>query len=125
MNTREFSRPRRVGEQIRRELADILTRDIRDPRFPHVTISAVEVSRDLSHAKIFIIPPEGHDVGELIKSIRKASGFLRKNLAERLNIRMMPALQFVHDKSTQNALRLSALIDQAMMKNVSSNSQED
>ena len=86
-----------MGEQIRRELSDIFSRDIRDPRFPQVTISAVEVSRDLSNAKIFIIPPEDHNIGDLLKVIKKASGFLRRSLAERINIRMMPALQFVHD----------------------------
>lgn len=125
MNTREFSRPQRVAEQIRRELSDIFSRDVRDPRFPQLTISAVEVSRDLSNAKVFIIAPEDHNIASLLKIMKKATTYLRRNLAERLNIRVMPALRFVHDQSMENALRLSALIDEAMVKDSSTKSGED
>ena len=121
MSTREFSRPQRIAEQIRRELAEIFSREARDPRFSQLTISAVEVSRDLSNAKVFIIPPEELNVVDLLKALRKATGYLRKILAERLNIRNMPVLRFVHDQSMENALRLSELIDEAISKESSQN----
>lgn len=114
MSTREFSRPQRVAEQIRRELAAILSRDARDPRFSQLTISAVEVSRDLSNAKIFLIPPADVETVGLLKALKKATGYLRRNLAERLHIRNMPTLRFVHDESMENALRVSELIDHAL-----------
>ena len=116
MSTREFSRPQRVAEQIRRELADIFSRDARDPRFSQLTISAVEVSRDLSNAKVFVIPPEELDIDAALKALRKATGYLRRSLAERLNIRNMPAIRFVHDQSMENALRLAELIDSAIAR---------
>lgn len=114
MSTREFSRPQRVAEQIRRELAAIFSRDARDPRFAQLTISAVEVSRDLSNAKVFIIPSADNEIVGLLRALKKATGYLRRGLAERLNIRNMPMLRFVHDESMENALRVSELIDQAL-----------
>ena len=114
MSPREFSRPQRVAEQIRRELAAIFSRDARDPRFSQLTISAVEVSRDLSNAKIFLIPPDDVDTVGLLKALKKATGYLRRSLAERLNIRNMPTLRFVYDESMENALRVSELIDHAL-----------
>lgn len=125
MSTREFGRPQRVAEQIRRELAEILSREASDPRFSQLTISAVEVSRDLSNAKIFIVPPADIDVIGLLKALRRATGYVRKNLAERLNIRIMPALRFVHDKSMEDALRVSELIDDAIAKETPLKPEED
>ncbi len=103
-----------MAEQIRRELAAIFSRDSRDPRFSQLTISAVEVSRDLSNAKIFLIPPADVDIVHLLRALKKATGYLRGNLAQRLNIRNMPMLRFVHDESMENALRVSELIDTAL-----------
>ena len=103
-----------MAEQIRRELAEVLSREARDPRFSQITMSAVEVSRDLSNAKGFFVPPEAGDATNLAKALKKATGYLRHHLADRLNIRNMPSLRFVHDQSVENALRVSELIDTAV-----------
>ena len=99
---------------MRRELADILSREVSDPRLGQLTVSGVEVSRDLAHAKVFVIPARGLDMVETMGVLRKATGYLRRTLANRLHVRSMPALRFEHDQSLENALHLSELIDSAV-----------
>jgi ribosome-binding factor A len=108
----EFSRTQRVGGQIQRELAQIIQQELRDPRVGLVTISAVEMSKDMTHAKVFItlMNPE-QDVPETIKVLKKASGFLRHALGKRIMLRVLPELHFVYDSSLVEGLRVSALLD--------------
>lgn len=112
---KEFSRNRRVGEQIQRELAQLLQREINDPRLGMVTISAVEVSRDLTVAKVFftVLNPE-HDVKQTLNGLNHATGFLRRELGKRMQLRVVPELRFQFDSSIENGSRLSALIDKAV-----------
>lgn len=112
---KEFSRNRRVGEQIQRELAQLLQREINDPRLGMVTISAVEVSRDLTVAKVFftVLNPE-HDVKQTLNGLNHATGFLRRELGKRMKLRVVPELRFQFDSSIENGSRLSALIDKAV-----------
>ena len=114
MSPKEFSRAQRVADQVRRELADMLVREVSDPRFGAVTVSEVEVSRDLSHAKVYVSLHADSDVADTIKALNKAAGFLRHGLAERLRLRYLPDLRFVHDATLEHASRLSALIDSAI-----------
>lgn len=112
---REFSRTRRLGEQIQRELAQLIQQELQDPRLGMVTVSAVEVSRDLSNAKVFItVLGENADVDASLKVLNKAAGFLRHELGQRLIMRSLPNLRFVYDASLERGNRLSSLIDQAM-----------
>lgn len=112
---REFSRTRRIGEQIQRELAQLIQQELQDPRLGMVTVSAVEVSRDLANAKVFItVLGEGADVQASLKVLNKAAGFLRHELGRRLILRSLPALRFVYDASLERGNRLSSLIDRAM-----------
>lgn len=108
----EFSRSQRVGGQIQRELAQIIQQELRDPRLGLVTISAVEVSKDMTHAKIFItlMNPE-QDVDETLKVLKKASGFLRHALGKRIVLRVIPELHFAYDSSLDEGMRVSALLD--------------
>ncbi len=112
---REFSRPQRVAAQIQRELAQLIQFEVKDPRVGLITISGVEVSRDLSHAKIFISMLEsGHEVDEALKGLNSASGFLRRELGKRMIMRVVPNLHFVYDASVERGANLSALIDAAI-----------
>jgi ribosome-binding factor A len=108
----EFSRTQRVGGQIQRELARIIQQELRDPRLGLVTISAVEVSKDMAHAKVFItLMNPDQDVSETLKVLKKASGFLRRELGKSIQLRVLPELHFVYDSSLDEGTRISALLD--------------
>ncbi len=112
---RDFSRTRRVGEQMQRELAELLQREVRDPRLSAVTISGVDVTRDLSLAKVYYtVMPEQLTVEEAQKALEKASGFLRHALGERMIIRNVPQLRFIYDETLVKGTELANLIDQAV-----------
>lgn len=113
---KDFSRSRRVAEQIRRELADLLQFEVKDPRVGMVTITEVEVSGDMSHAKAYYSAPEqsAQDAAELQKGLEKSAGFLRGQLAKRMLLRTVPQLHFVYDASIDQGMRLSRLIDEAL-----------
>ena len=107
----EFSRTQRVGGQIQRELAQIIQQELRDPRLGLLTISAVEVSKDMTHAKVFVtlMNPE-QDVTETLKVLKKASGFLRRALGKRIVLRVLPELHFAYDSSLDEGMRVDALL---------------
>lgn len=112
---KEYSRSLRVADQIQRELADLLQNEIKDPRVKLITITAVEVTRDYSHAKIFYTTlgnPVENDLVE--KGLEHAKGFLRTNLSHRMKLRIIPQLHFVYDESVERGIRLSKLIDEAI-----------
>ena len=109
----DYPRSRRVAEQIRIELADILWREIKDPRVTGVTITAVDVSPDLEHAKIWFTQLKG-DHKEIGKALQHAVGFIRRELAHRMRLRMVPGLTFHYDESVERGARLSHLIDEAV-----------
>jgi len=104
-----------VGEQIQRELASLMHDEIDDPRLGLVSISAVEVSRDLSHAKVFFSTlGERHDADTSLQVLQGACGFLRHQLGRRMAMRHVPQLHFKQDHSLEQGARLSALIDAAV-----------
>lgn len=108
-----FARTERVAQQIQRELAELLRLEINDPRVRLVTITDVEVASDYSHAKIFFTRLDGkHD--EAQQGLESASGFLRRQLAHSIKLRVMPQLHFVYDASVERGSHLSQLIDQAV-----------
>lgn len=109
---KEFSRSDRVAEQIQRELADLLQFEVKDPRVGMVTVTEVEVSGDMAHAKIYYSAKEG--TAELQKGLEKTAGFLRSQLAKRMLVRTVPQLHFIYDASIDRGMRLSKLIDEAL-----------
>lgn len=112
---RDFPRTRRVGEQLQRELAGLIRDEISDPRLGMVSISAVEVSRDLSHAKVFFSTlGDQHDADVSLQVLQGAAGFLRRMLGQQLAMRHVPQLHFKQDHSLEQGARLSALIDTAV-----------
>lgn len=112
---KDYLRTERIGEQIHRELAELISREIKDPRVGMVTISGVDVSADLSHAKVwFTVLGDEAGVAHTSEGLRRAAGFLRRELGRRLHIRIIPELHFHFDNTQARAARLDALIDQAV-----------
>jgi len=112
---REFPRTRRVGEQVQRELAGLVHEEIKDPRLGMVSISGVEVSSDLAHAKVFIsVLGDDAAVTESVRVLNNAAGFLRRRLGARMRLRAVPRLRFYHDRSLAEGARMDALINAAL-----------
>jgi ribosome-binding factor A len=112
---KEFPRSRRVADQIQRELAEIIRLDLNDPRVNLVTVTDVEVSADLEHAKIFVTslnPATDHAAA--LTCLQRATGILRSRLSHRMRLRLVPALSFEYDTSVERGMELSQLIDQAI-----------
>lgn len=125
---KEFSRTQRVGEQIQRELASILQLDMKDPRLGMVTVSAVEVSRDMSFATVhvtFLGLDEADEIKQAIRLLADAAGFLRTELSHRMRLRFTPQLRFRYDESLVRGRRLSSLIDQACARDVPAADKKD
>ncbi|MGH8244848.1 MAG: 30S ribosome-binding factor RbfA [Gammaproteobacteria bacterium] len=109
---REFSRSRRVADLIQRELAVLIQRELDRDRVGLITLSAAEVSPDLSQAKIYFTSLDASlDEGDLTKELNRMSGHFRHGLARCLRLKSMPALKFVFDRSIERGSRLSSLID--------------
>lgn len=112
---RDFSRASRLGDQIQRELSELIRNEVRDPGLGLVTVTGVDVSRDLSHAKVYVSTLEGDDaLARSLRALMRAGGFLRSRLARTLDARTVPELHFVHDESVERGVRLSRLIDEAV-----------
>ncbi|MFT5234656.1 MAG: ribosome-binding factor A [Shewanella sp.] len=109
---REFSRTRRIAQQLQQELAQVLQRDIKDPRIGMVTVNDVEVSRDLSYAKVFVtfFEEDKKVVEEKLEALTTASGYVRSLVAGRMKLRVMPELRFVYDASLVEGMRMSNLV---------------
>ncbi|MFQ5486947.1 MAG: 30S ribosome-binding factor RbfA [Gammaproteobacteria bacterium] len=112
---REYSRTVRVAEQLRRELALLIQQEVKDPRLGMVTVSDVEVSSDLAHAKVYVTALGGEDkIDETVAVLNRAASFLRRELGRRLVLRTIPRLQFHYDRSISQGAELSALIEKAV-----------
>jgi ribosome-binding factor A len=114
-----FSRTDRIAEQVRRELADLLRFEVKDPRLakhlPLVTLTDVEVSGDYSHAKVFFTSlDESVSHADLQKGLQRLAGFLRVELGKRIRLHQIPQLHFHFDASVERGTRLSNLIDEAV-----------
>ncbi len=111
---KEFSRTDRLAGQIQRELSQLLRTEIRDPRMGMVTITAVEVVRDLSHAKVYFTSMLDKDKEGSVEALRSASGFLRSEVGKRIRTRIVPQLHFVYDESVEEGARMDRLISDAV-----------
>lgn len=114
-----FSRSDRVSEQIRRELADLVRFHLKDLRIAAkmslVTLSAVDVTPDYAHAKVFYTSLAGaEDNAAIAEGLARSASFLRRELGKRIRIHHVPELHFVFDASVEQGARLSKLIDEAV-----------
>ena len=111
---REFSRTRRVGQQIQREIALILQREVKDPRIGMVTVSDVEVSRDLNYAKIYVtflqLENDAERIKEGLQGLTEAAGYNRSLLGSAMRLRVVPELRFYYDQTLVEGMRLSNLV---------------
>lgn len=110
---KDYSRLDRIGDMIKREIAVLIQQHVKDPRVGMVSVTDVKVSRDLSYAKIYVsimLPEE--KIPEAIKALNHATGFLRHELAQRVELRVMPQLRFYYDDSLIRGNRIASLIDE-------------
>lgn len=110
---KEFSRTQRVAQEMQKEIAIILQREVKDPRIGMVTVSGVEVSRDLAYAKVFVTflndnEPEEVEAG--LKALHDAAGFVRMLLGKAMRLRVVPELTFAYDNSLVEGMRMSNLV---------------
>jgi len=106
-------RQRRVSSLIQRELSDILERKLRDPGLGFATVTEVKMSADLKHAKIYIsVMGSEEERQETMAALERASGFIRHELASRLELRYMPQIEFIQDLTVERAARLEELLKQ-------------
>ena len=103
----------RVADQIQRDLAELVARELKDPRVGMITISAVEVTPDYAHAKVYFSLISGDPV-ETTAGLNAAAGFLRNGLFKRLHIHTVPTLHFILDRTTERAADMNALISKAV-----------
>ncbi len=111
---REFNRSERVAGQIRRELAQLIQHEVKDPAIGFISLSDVEVTRDLAHAKVFITVFESDKAASTLAALRHAAGYLRRRLGQEMRIRSVPELHFHHDASVETGQRMDSLIDAAL-----------
>jgi len=107
-------RLRRVADQVQRELSDLIRSELKDPRVGMITLTGVEMSPDLAHAKVFFTSLNEGDREEIMAGLRRSAGFLRSLLGRRIKIHVTPELHFQYDASIAEGVRLSNLIDQAI-----------
>ena len=113
---RSSGRPQKLGDLIQRELSDLIQRELRDPRVGMVTLTEVDVSPDLSHAKVFFTTLGGESLKETTQGLQRAAGFLRSQLARRVKLYTTPELRFVYYESVERGDRLSRLINSVVPK---------
>ncbi len=114
---KEYSRTERVGDYLKRELATLLQFEVRDPRIGMVSITDVEVSKDLGHARVYCTvlgKEDKEDATESITALNKASGFMRSQLSKDSSMRTVPQLRFYFDESVGRGAYLEDLIDRAV-----------
>jgi ribosome-binding factor A len=113
---RNSGRPQKLGDLIQRELSALIGREMRDPRVGMLTITSVDVSPDLSHAKVFFTLLDKKRLEDTLRGLKRSAGFLRSQLAKRIKLYTTPELRFEYDESVERGDRLSRLIDQAINK---------
>lgn len=114
----EYPRSHRVADYIQRELSELIRSEVKDPGLsPMLTLSSVEVSRDLSTAKVYYSLLDSNEQAETQQALVRATGFLRRQLAKRMQTRSVPTLRFYHDDSAERGAHMSKLIAEAVASN--------
>jgi len=111
-------RPNRVGEQIKKEMTDILQRDLKDPRIGFVTVTEVEVTGDLQQATVYITVLGNNEQKEsTLQGLSKATGFIRSEIGKRIRLRKTPELLFKFDESTEYGNKISTILHELNREN--------
>lgn len=107
MSDRRF----RVQEEIKRYISEIIQKHVKDPRLGFVSVTDVELSRDLSHAKIFVsVFGEEEEQIKTMEGLNRATGFIRTELGKRLRVRHVPELVFSYDASLEHGARINEIL---------------
>ena len=109
---RSFNRTERVADLIHRNLARLIQQEFKDPRIGMVTISSVQISADLKHAKIYVTVLEEDKREETLKVLNEASGFFRRSLASMVQMRVVPKPLFVFDESVIRGNRINSILEE-------------
>ena len=113
---KEYARTQRVADYLQRELAALIQHEVRDPRVGMVSITGVDVSRDLGHARVYYTEmgsDSSEEAGETTEALNRAAGFLRSQLSRDSNMRSVPQLKFFFDSSVGRGRHLEDLIRRA------------
>ena len=108
----EYQRSDRVGDLLLDVVAELLRREIHDPRLQWINLTGVRVSKDLRHAKVYFnLLGGGRDKNEAAAGLKSAAGFIRSKVGKKLNLRFVPAIEFTYDDSEDEARRIDALLN--------------
>lgn len=104
-------RAERVGEQMKQETMDIVNNKVKDPRVGFLTITDVELTNDLSHAKVYLtVLGSNKEIDNTFKALEKAKGFIKSELGSRMRLRIIPDLTFEYDKSIEYGNKIERMI---------------
>ena len=110
-------RAERVGEQMKQEIMDIVNNKVKDPRVGFLTITDVELTNDLSHAKIFLtVLGSDKEVENTFKALEKATGFIKSELGSRMRLRIIPDLTFEYDESIEYGNKIERMLQDLRKK---------
>ena len=110
----KFQRMQKIDHEIQRVLGTLISQELKDPRMGFTTVTRVEVTQDLHHAKVFVsIIGDRHVAGQTMKALESASRFIRGELGNMVKLRHTPELHFVEDRTTERAIALSAALAKA------------
>ncbi len=113
---KEYPRSDRLASKIQRELASLIQSGLKDPRLTMLSILEVQVSKDLSHARVFFSVLNAADASDCLQALNRASGFLQREIGKSLKTRVTPKLSFVYDDTDIRGRELSDLIDSVVAK---------
>jgi ribosome-binding factor A len=118
MHSKKHIRLERVGDLIHKEVAMLILQHTGDERFRKVTVTGVEMNRDLSYAKVYVtvLLDDATEIRSVVKALNNASKYFRHRLGEAVQLRILPELKFIFDEATVKGFRLSDLIDAAAEK---------
>ncbi|TCK01628.1 ribosome-binding factor A [Volucribacter psittacicida] len=125
---REFKRSDRVAQELQKEIAVILQREVKDPRIGMVTVSDVDVSSDLAYAKVFVtflFDEDQQAVQEGLKALEKAAPYVRSLLAKAMRLRIVPELRFIYDNSLIEGMKMSNLVSQVVREDKQRHQEEE
>jgi ribosome-binding factor A len=107
----EYQRSDRVGDLLLEVIAELLSKEIRDPRIKFVTLTGARVSKDLRHAKIYFSLLAGREGStEALAGLKSATGFIRAKAGKQLKLRFVPSIEFTYDETEDEARRIDALL---------------
>ncbi len=113
----EYDRPKRVGHLIREEISDIIMKRLKDPRVGFVTVTQVEISKDLRRAKVYVsVMGSREEVDLSLEGLNSAKYFIKRELGKRVRLKFLPDLDFVYDESMEHAFRIDSILRELRRK---------